>query len=218
MMEGEAPRVTLPGTLYRRGDRWWWSVKLPGEDKARSRPLKETGAKAAVRDRAVAEALALALWEQRIREQAVLQIRVESSQKIAALKAQFLDKVRQLTEVVETVTARAEAEARARAQAEAARSGGVCSGAARPLGRLTSDEASLATAHSPAPAGVCDCCGSNGLAVTELTRIDSGQRLCPRCLAALRADAARIPSSVPPTTPAAQRPPTAAAATDHTTA
>jgi hypothetical protein len=195
MKEGQPPKVTLPGTLYQRGDRWWWSVKLPGEDRARSRPLKEKGAKAAVQDLAVAEALALALWEQNIREQAALQIQVENSQKIAALKAQFLDKVRHFTEVVESATAKAQAEARARAEAEA---------------RLREK-----AAPAMSPTGTCDCCGSNGLPATELRHIDSGQRLCPRCLAALRADAARIPASAAPATRAEPRqpPPTA----NHTT-
>jgi hypothetical protein len=186
MKEGQPPKVTLPGTLYQRRDRWWWSVKLPGEDKARARPLKEKGAKAAVRDLATAETLALALWEQSIREQAALQVQVESSQKVAALKAQFLEKVRHFTEVVESATARAQAEAQARAEAEA---------------RFRE-----MTAPAPAATGICDCCGGDDMAATELQHIDSGQRLCPRCLAALRADAARTPAAPLPATPAAERP------------
>jgi hypothetical protein len=196
MKEGQPPRVTLPGTLYQRRDRWWWSVKLPGEDRTRARPLKEKGAKAAVQDLATAEALALALWEQSIREQAALHIQVESSQKIAALKAQFLDKVRHFTEVVESATAQAQAEARARAEAEA---------------RLRE----MAMPATP-PTGTCDCCGFNGLPATELQHIDSGQRLCPRCLTALRADAVRIPTSTAPATPAEPR--QAPSTTNHTTA
>ncbi len=184
MKEGQPPKVTLPGTLYQRGDRWWWSVKLPGEDKAKARPLKEKGAKAAVQDLATAEALALALWEQSIREQAALQIQVESSQKIAALKAQFLEQVRHFTEVVQSATAKAEVETQARAEAEA---------------RLRQISAPVAPAT-----GVCDCCGSPGMPAPELQRIDSGQRLCPRCLAALRADAGRVPWSAVPLTPPAE--------------
>jgi hypothetical protein len=193
MKEGQSPQVTLPGTLFQRGVRWWWNIQLPGEEKAKSRPLKEKGAKAAVRDRAVAEALALALWEQSIREHTALRIQLESSEKIAMLKAQFLEKVRHFTEVVESATAKAEAEARARAQAEA---------------RLREMIASATPTT-----GVCDCCGSNGMLSAELQRIDSGQRLCLRCLAALHADAARLPAAV---TPPEERPPTVA--TDRTTA
>lgn len=195
MKEAQSPRVTLPGTLYQRRGRWWWSVQLPGEDKARPRPLKEKGAKAAVRDRATAETLALALWEQAIREQAIVRIQAQSNQKIAALKAQFLEKVRHYTEVVASATAQAPIEVRAHAEAEN-----------RP-GPMT-------TPAAPAT-GVCGCCGSNGLPAAELQRIDSGQRLCPRCLAALRADAGRTAVSGLPVISPQEEPPTVAP--DHTT-
>lgn len=169
---GETLRVTLPGKAYQRGNRWWWCVKLPGEEKARSRPLKAQEAKVAVSDRKAAEAAALEIWEQAVREQAEKQTRAESSQTIARLKAQFLDKVRHFTKVVESANAKAQAEARARAEAEAK------------LKRIAEQRA-LRT-------GSCECCGAAGLPVTKLRRIDSGQLLCPRCLEALRADASRV--------------------------
>jgi hypothetical protein len=43
--------------------------------------------------------------------------------------------------------------------------------------------------------GVCECCQAAGVALASLRRIDSGQLLCPRCLAALRTDAVRIESA-----------------------
>jgi hypothetical protein len=46
----------------------------------------------------------------------------------------------------------------------------------------------------PLETGACQCCGAIGILMACLTRIDSGQSLCPRCLAALRADVARIDS------------------------
>ena len=176
-MDGQSPRVTLPGTMYQRGNRWWWCVQLPGEEKAKPRSLKEKGTKAAVADLPTAEALALEVWEQAIREQAVRQIEVESAQKIASLKAQFLDRVHRFTEIVEQATAKAEAEARARAEAEA---------------RLQA-----LTQQVPTPTSGCDCCGAKNVPTTRLQRIDSGQILCARCLAALRAEAIRIPPAVP---------------------
>jgi len=168
---GETLRVTLPGKVYQRGNRWWWCVKLPGEEKTRSRPLKTQEAKVAVSDRKEVEAVALEIWEQAVREQAEKQTRAQSSQAIARLKAQFLDKVRNFTEVVESAKTKAQAEARARAEAEAK------------LKRIT-EQRTLRT-------GSCECCGAVDLPVTELRHIDSGQLLCPRCLAALRADALR---------------------------
>lgn len=167
----ETLRATLPGKAYQRGNRWWWCVKLPGEEKARSRPLKAQDAKAAVSDRKAAEAVALEIWEQAVREQAEKQTKAESSQTIARLKAQFLDRVRHFTKVVESANAKAQAEARARAQAELKL-------------KQINEQRTLRT-------GSCECCGAAGIPVPKLRRIDSGQFLCPRCLEALRADASR---------------------------
>lgn len=56
----------LPGSIYRNKNRWWWKIKLPGEDKMRARPLKPTGAKFATRDRNVAEQVAQDIWQQAV--------------------------------------------------------------------------------------------------------------------------------------------------------
>lgn len=115
---GPAPGAPLPGEFYQRADRWWWRVKLPGESKAKARPLKPPGAKAAAEDRPSAEKIAFEMWEHALQDDAARQIRLESTEKIERLKAQFLDKVRHFTELVETANARIEAEAKARAEAE----------------------------------------------------------------------------------------------------
>jgi hypothetical protein len=209
MKDGEPLRVTLPGTIYQRGTRWWWHGKLPGEDKAKSRPLKAKGARAATPDRATAESIAFEMWEQAVRERAITQVSAESSQKIAALKAQFLERVNHFTRVVEEATAQAEAEARARAEAEAR-----LRETAQVEGAPTKDaERSVAVVLSPAnpppttgahvsadidrepreTTGACECCDAEEVPVSKLRRIDSGQWLCPRCLAALWADVARLP-------------------------
>jgi hypothetical protein len=218
------PRVLLPGELYRRQDQWWWRVQLPGEDKATARPLKTNGEETpadsrgdACVARTTAEKVALALWEHAVEENTARRIRVESTEKIERLKAQFLDKVRHFTELVETANARLEAEQRARADAEARLAQMLQ--AAGPM-RQTAGQAGLetpapsrSTAPVPVPVaaqpaldgaviptadpslpletGLCECCGATGIALTHLTRIDSGQFLCPRCLAALRTEAAR---------------------------
>jgi len=266
----ETPKVTLPGELYLRTDQWWWRVKLPGEDKARARPLTPEGTKVAPGDRETAEKVAFATWEHAVEEHAAKQVKLESAEKIERLKAQFLDKVRHFTELVETANAKIEAEAKARAEAEAklaevlqaagpsmedggqrteggqrtgdrgqsiqqgavpARQGeiapvdsaavGAAAGASQtangrsegkppptqeaphgitiseprqpPLSNATPPSLSAAP---PLETGVCECCGATGVAMACLTRIDSGQSLCPRCLAALRADVARIDADV----------------------
>jgi len=167
----EGFRITLPGKAYRRGNRWWWRVKLPGEDKARARPLKAAGAKAAATDIEEAERIAFEMWEQAVSEQAQMKARIESSESIERLKAQFLDKVRHFTEIVQNATAKAEAEVQARVEAEA---------------RL--DEL---TRHTPPQTRACECCGLADVPATQLQRIDSGQFLCATCLTTLRRDAVR---------------------------
>jgi integrase len=57
---------SFPGTLYQRGDRWWWSVKLPGEVEKKARALKASGARYATKDRKVAEALAAEIWKRAV--------------------------------------------------------------------------------------------------------------------------------------------------------
>ncbi len=165
-------RVTLPGAAYQQEGRWWWSVQLPGEGEARSRPLKAEGAKTATASRDEAERIALEMWGAAIRAQARRQTKLDSDQTLARLKAQFLDKVRHFTEVVQNATAKAEAEARARAEAEAK------------VEKLTRTLAAATTRS-------CECCGMTGIPLAKLKRIDSGQHLCPRCLAAFRIDAVR---------------------------
>lgn len=62
------------------------------------------------------------------------------------------------------------------------------------LGQSQTTESVVVSAVAPpllVETGVCECCGATGIAMTHLTRIDSGQWLCPRCLAALRTDATR---------------------------
>ena len=259
---GSGPRAPLPGELYQRADRWWWRVKLPGEDKAKARPLKLNGEKAAAEDRETAEKIAFEMWEHAVEENAARQIKLESTEKIERLKAQFLDKVRHFTELVETANAKIDAEAVARAEAEAklaqmaqaegpptedARRETTPSASNPPLAVPSPSAAAQASSpwervhvspeqverderavvsrqvapgnngeptpgpsatgnavaagidpQTPLETGVCECCGAAGIAMACLKRIDSGQSLCPRCLAALRADAARIESPAPP--------------------
>ena len=206
----EGPRIALPGVFYQRADRWWWRVKLPGEDKAKARPLKPDGEKTATADRETAGKTAFEMWEHALQENAVRQTTLETTEKIERLKAQFLDKVRHFTELVETANAKIEAETRARAEAEAKLAQMAQGSEPRAPGNgpkiedkepaapqsdawVGEIESTTPPAADPLPAvGVCECCGVIDVALAELRRIDSGQLLCPHCLAALRADAVRI--------------------------
>ncbi len=163
--------VSMPGTLTQRDNRWWWDVQLPGENEPKLRPLRPPGAEAATEDLGTAERLALAMWEKVLSDGVERRVKAETSQTIARLKAQFLEKVRDFSQVVETTKARLEAEIQARAEAEAK------------LRDLTSRAAETT---------VCECCGAPGIPTPSVKRIDSGQLLCPNCLAALRAEVERI--------------------------
>ena len=203
-------RVSLPGELYRRQDQWWWRVQLPGEDKATARPLNTDGEETATEGggdacgaRTAAEKTALTMWEHAIEENATRRLRLESTEKIERLKAQFLDKVRHFTELVETANARVEAEQRARAAAEAKlaqmiqaagsvpQNKGQAAPKERPPATPTRAQAPVVARPVAVETGLCECCDATGIAMTHLTRIDSGQWLCPRCLAAFRTDATR---------------------------
>jgi len=205
----ESPRTALPGAFFQRADRWWWRVKLPGEDKAKARPLKLHGAKTATGNRESAEKIAFEMWEHAVQEYAVRQVLLESTEKMERLKAQFLDKVRYFTELVETANAKIEAETKARAEAEAKLAQMAQSGQpSMPNSGPKQEEKELPAPRSetqvgareiapppdsnpPLEVGVCECCGDPSVALADLRRIDSGQLLCPRCLAALRAEAVR---------------------------
>jgi integrase len=54
---------SFPGTLYQRGDRWWWRVRLHGETKKKAYALKPPGAKFATKDLKTAESLAADIWK-----------------------------------------------------------------------------------------------------------------------------------------------------------
>ncbi|MDD5458819.1 MAG: hypothetical protein PHF37_05460 [Phycisphaerae bacterium] len=44
----------LSGSIYKNGKRWWWKVKLPGEEKTKARPLRPLGSSMATTDYSVA--------------------------------------------------------------------------------------------------------------------------------------------------------------------
>jgi hypothetical protein len=169
--------VPLPGTLRQRDKRWWWNVKLPGEERAKARPLKPQGAEQATDDLAIAREVAVGMWEQALTETVEKRVRAETSQTVARLKAQFLEKVRDYTQVVETTKARLEAETQARAEAEA---------------RIQT------SASSAVETTVCECCGAAEIPTASVKRIDSGQLLCRSCVAALQAEIERIESEMHP--------------------
>lgn len=253
-------RAILPGDLYEQAGQWWWRTRLPGEEEDRPRPLKSPETGQAVTDRDAAEKAAVELWGQAAARHGARQITMDCTQKVERLKAQFLDKVRQLTEIVEAAKAKAQAEAKAREEIEARLNAMIQAAqqeaaapapaepplpaqvpepaatvavppspvervepieppadpkavaVARPLPNEVeaprptwSEAAEILCTPEPEPlplavpshdvvpqTGICECCGAVEVPVSDLEAIDSGQLLCPDCIAALHIDIARI--------------------------
>jgi len=167
--------VVLPGTLSQRDNQWWWNVQLPDEDKPTARPLTPSDAEAPTEDLEMAQRLALEMWERALTVVVERRVRANSNETAAKLKARFLEKVRDYSQIVETTKARLEAEIQARTEAEA---------------KLA------ALVRQPEETILCECCETSGVPAASATRIDSGQLLCPDCLAALQAEISRIDSEV----------------------
>ncbi len=168
----ESPHARLPGRLFRKQARWWWSVQLPGEKSSRNRALKPEGARCATMDRQLAEEIAFRLWQEAVRAEAKAAATVEQAARIQRLRLQFREKTRTLRDVIATAEARAEAETAGRLQLEA---------------RLNSLRDQL-TQTVP-----CECCGRS-VPQSELQAIDSGQHLCRGCLDDLRLATQQQPS------------------------
>lgn len=164
-MNGQPLKVSLPGTAYQRGERWWWRVKLPGEDKPRARALKPEGEKAATKNRQTAAKVAFRLWERAVEEEAQRRVRIDADEKISRLKAKFLQKVHDVSQIVNRLSANEGARDAEEADGDIPAAGSSC---------------------DSAETGTCGCCGACDVPVTSLQAIDSGQSLCPDCLTALK--------------------------------
>lgn len=172
-------KATLPGTIHQKKNRWWWKVKLPGETKAKDRALKAAGSRYATADRQEAEQLARQIWQAAIKTQAEAKVRAEMAGIIDKQKAEFSEKIRLYSQAMEKAEekAKAEAEERAKAQAQAQAEAKARAQAEARLNEILTKQVTRAA---------CECCGKEDVPESELVRIDSGQRLCPDCLEALR--------------------------------
>lgn len=217
-------KVSLPGSLYRKNNRWWWKVKLPGESRIKARGLKPKGAQFATTELEEAEELALGMWESAIRSEVearakasekakdvaeeVAAVKAEAAETIARLKSGIMDtvanakaqyeaKLRQCDEMIAKADERAKAESEKSAAIEAKYEDEV-----RQYNEALAQAEERAKAEAEAriqaeakleevlggmkTTGRCDCCGKDAVPEEQLSTIDSGQRLCPDCLAMLR--------------------------------
>jgi len=65
----KSAKPALPGAIYLNKNRYWWKVQLPGEAKAKARPLRALGSKFATTDYGVAVEVASNIWQEAIYRQ-----------------------------------------------------------------------------------------------------------------------------------------------------
>jgi len=78
----------VPGCIYLNKNRYWWRVKLPGQENYTAMSLKPVGSKLATTDLSTAREIARNLWEQAIYRSNIKEI--ESCDTIASLAAAYL--------------------------------------------------------------------------------------------------------------------------------
>ena len=64
--QNQRQSADLPGTIYLNKNRYWWKVRLPGEEKTKARPLKPVGSRYATTDHAVAVECARQMLQQHL--------------------------------------------------------------------------------------------------------------------------------------------------------
>lgn len=180
-MKTKQARVSLPGEMYRKGDRWWWKVRLPGENRLRARSLRPLGASAGTTSRHVAEEVALAMWDAASIAQARIEFdreRQESARVRAGVHCRLHNPLQEPdldtdAENIQTLDVGPSEIPDLPVDVDLTAGGGDLFTFASCLvdggGRETQDQAR------------CDCCESTDFYAEYLLTIDSGQQLCPRC-------------------------------------
>lgn len=180
-MKTKQARVSLPGEMYRKRDRWWWKVRLPGENRLRARSLRPLGASAGTTSRRVAEEVALAMWEAAsVAESHVEFARARQESAHARAEAHCrLHHPRAAPDVdgeeenIQTLAVNPSEIPDLTVDIDLTAGGGDLFTLANCLvdgaGREAQDQAR------------CDCCESTDFYAEYLMLIDSGQQLCPRC-------------------------------------
>ena len=211
----ETARVTLPGRMFKKAGRWWWSVQLPGEARCRARALRGPEERVAARDRRTAEAAALTLWQEAVVRKAqadvVADVKMQSAEKCRAYA--FL--IDQLAEGPKPSFRQAPWTAPSTFQVQVSEPEPVTSTPIEELFPGPSSAASQVTSlhESDQDAGNpldlmeflaesadlqdrqgCECCGSKDFFDEYLHTVENGQKLCPRCVQAMRDDTLAVPA------------------------
>jgi hypothetical protein len=206
----EKARVTLPGRMFKKAGRWWWSVQLPGEARCRARALRGPEDRFAASDRRTAEAAALTLWQEAIAREARTVV-------VTEVKAQSAEKSRAYAFLIDHMTEGPKPSYRqapwtAPSQFQVQSVSDRESVAYAPIEQLPPRPCSERTQATPLrerDPGVessldvmeflserssmqdlqgCECCDSKDFFDEYLQTVETGQKLCPRCVQAMRND------------------------------
>ncbi len=203
-------RTTLPGRMFEKAGRWWWSVRLPGEARCRARALRGPEDRTAARDRATAEAAALTLWQEAI-------VRETRADILADVTTQSVEKSRAYAFLIDQLTERSRLSFRqapwtapSTFQVQVASS--MESTAHPPVEKLSHHPSSVPAQVASLPecdpdhegsldvmeflsersgeqdCQGCECCGSKDFFDEYLQTAETGQKLCPRCVQGMRDD------------------------------
>ena len=206
----DTARVTLSGRMFKKAGRWWWRVQLPGENRCRARALRGPQERIATSDRRTAETAALALWQEAVVHNAQAEI-------MAEIKTQSLEKSRAYAFLIDQMNEGPKLSFRqapwtAPSTFEMQVASTTESVTYPPIESLSNHPPS---AHSPVislrepDTGVgsaldvmeflsqrptlqdrqgCECCDSKDFFDEYLQTVETGQKLCPRCVQAMRDD------------------------------
>jgi hypothetical protein len=209
----DTARVTLPGRLYKKAGRWWWSVQLPGEARCRARALRGSGERFATSDRRTAETAALNLWQEALIRNAQAEITADVKTQSQEKSRAYAFLIDQMNEGPRLSFRQAPWTAPSTFQMQVA--SGTESVTYPPIERLPHHRPSSGHPHVTSlrepDAGVssasaldvmeflsersseqdrqgCECCDSKDFFDEYLQTVESGQKLCPRCIQAMRDD------------------------------
>jgi hypothetical protein len=192
-------KVKLPGTFFRRKQRWWWRVRLPGEDRMKSRSLRPDGDQCGTKSRETAVTLAFDLWQQALVAETEARLKLESRYQAQEKARAYADLVDRLSTRARRLIVRQARESKSHkpngkrtAQSrskpsQTSRNGAkqkerVVKALASPI--LISPNVDLGT--SIVKTARCDCCATPFIPEVELSQIESGQNLCSKCMYYLR--------------------------------
>ncbi len=192
-------KVQLPGTFFCRKQRWWWRVRLPGEERVKSRSLRPDGDQCGTKSREIAETLAFDLWQQALVAETEARVRLETRHQSREKARAYADLVDRLSTRARRLIVRQASESKSHKpnrrrtsqgrskssktlQDRSKRKKQVVKSLSGPI--LVSPSIDLGT--SIVRTARCDCCATPFIPEVELSQIESGQNLCSKCMYYLR--------------------------------